>query len=213
MLKAVLLVLLIAFSSARRGVNIASRSVTRSEAKCLGENFELTALDFMDASGNVNTRFFDSYIYLLDGGVKELNAIIRVNDSFNTTAIVDRIARELPHSFNGIVWLSVESKYFTHEQSSRLDYLDNFAKTLAAKGFKVGIYSNLSAWTLTFGYLTACSDTLRTLPQWYYSNNGAENFNDFGYASFGKWRNPKMKEYIGQSYACGFSVMGQEYFE
>jgi len=216
MIKFILISLAFYLSSAKFGLNIGSFYISRDTATCIAQqNISRAAIGFLDYSGNINTQFLDYWLQLQDAGIETVDAIVGVNDGWDPVKICNNITNYLPGSFDGIVWFEVDSNSgsWKLEVGKRVAFLENLAIECKSHGFDVGIFSKLTSWTLIMGTPTAGSDKLRALPVWYINENGAENFNDFKYANFGRWPNATMKEYKSSPYMCNSYWNGLDYYE
>ena len=213
MFKFVLVILAIYAVSADIGANIGNVAVSRTFATCLkGQNVARAVVELVSAQGTFNTNFINSFIYLMDANITNVDATVRVNDSWDAEKVCTNITRALPQAFSGTVWLNVDTGSWNKEIGKRIDYLEDFALNCRGHGFNVGVYSKVTSWTLIFGSPTAGSDKLRTLPVWYFNDNGADNFNDFRYSGFGKWASATMKEYKSGPYICSNYLTGLEFY-
>ncbi len=214
-LKIGLILIVFSLASAKIGVNLGKYAINLHEAECLSQNYKRVIGELVDQYGTFNRNFDRNYYTLKDGGVTEVDARVTLLDILPPLSTCSLITEYLPSSFQGIVWLSVGAAKWTLETSERLSFLERFVDACKSRGLKIGIYSSLQKWKSSFGSETACTDTLRDLPQWYFHDNKNPDFADFGYASFGRWRKPTMKEYKENEYiyGCGFNVVGLEYYE
>jgi len=214
MLKIALVVLIVSLASAELGANLGTTTVTRTLATCLrSQNISRAAVEILNDKGTFNINYITAFIYLLDANVTNVDAIVRVNDKFEPEATCANISRALPQAFNGTVWLAVETaSSWSVEFGKRVEFLEEFSLSCRAHGFKVGIYSKVTSWTLIMGSPTAGSDKLRALPVWYFNDNNAPNFSDFRYAGFGKWANATMKEFQASPYLCSNYLAGLEFY-
>ena len=215
MLKFILVVLAFSAATADLGLNAGTTTISRSTASCLRtQNVSRVAVEILNDRGTFNTNYINTFIYLLDANISNVDAIVRISDKFDPEGTCNNITRALPQAFNGTVWLAVETaSSWSVEVGRRIDFLEEFSLNCRAHGFKVGIFSKVTSWTLIMGSPTAGSDKLRTLPVWYFNDNGVDDFNDFRYAGFGKWPSATMKEYRTSPYLCSNTFAGYEYYQ
>jgi len=188
----------------------------RTFFSCLAaSNVTLTILQIWDEIGMINKNFLLNYIRSKDAKIQDFDALVTVKDSFTPEDLCEGVSHALPPSFNGTVWLDIQSRQglWSRDVSERIPYLDNMAKACHNRGLKPGISSNWQRWTAVMGSQGAGSDTLKAIPLWYDNNNFTPNFDDFEYAGFGTWETPKMKNYGGSNLCDRSTGVGLSYFE
>jgi len=212
-----ILAFLLALASAKLGVDFYSyQTPTRNFFNCAAnQNVSRTILQIWDADGTTNQNFLASFIYSKDAQISDVDAVATVNDSFEPEAICNGVAKALPPSFNGTVWLDIQNKqsFWSRNISDRIPYLENITQSCKSHGLKTGFYSSAQAWASVFGSQIAGSDILKASPLWYLNDNNCANFIDFEYAGFGTWDTPKMKNYGGNPLLCNNVLRSINYFE
>lgn len=89
-----------------------------------------------------------------------------------------------------------------HDNCAFLDALVNAFKN---SGKLVGIYSSLYQWESIFGNRANCP-FFTGLPLWYAHYDNDPSFNDYAKYSFGGWSKPSIKQYVGDTSACGVGI-------
>ena len=110
MLKLFLVVLAVSIASAKVGLNVGSYTIARNTANCIGQqNISRVAIELLNGQGTYNTGFISYFINLKDANVTDIDAIVKVNDSWDAEKVCTNITRALPQAFNGTVWLNVDT--------------------------------------------------------------------------------------------------------
>ena len=183
---------------------------------CLkSQNTTKAIFEIFSEKGNINKNFIASYIATRDVKIKDVDAIIRVNDAFAPEDVANQVARALPGKFNGTVWLHVvnQQSRWSLNETDRIPYLTNLTKACKERGLKPGVYSSADEWANVFGNQGESSDILSAVPVWYSNQNGDDSFDDFDYAGFGAWETPQMKNYKNNAYLCNMLVWSLNYYE
>jgi len=103
----------------------------------------------------------------------------------------------------GMLWLDVEQcSGCWNAESGNCEYVSEAAEAAVAAGFNLGVYSSEGSWSATVGESCTAGSNY---PLWYAHWDDEEGFNDTDY-NFGGWTKPKMKQYSGNTNACGASV-------
>ena len=78
---------------------------------CLAEQgVTLAIFEIFDEKGNVNQNFLVDSLAAKAANIKNVDAIIRVNDAFAPEDVCNAVAHALPEQFNGNVWFDVIGK-------------------------------------------------------------------------------------------------------
>jgi len=101
----------------------------------------------------------------------------------------------------GTVWLDIEVYHWSSNHEDNQRFISTLADTLAAKGAKIGIYTNLYNWGSIVG---SGWSAMSKYPLWYAHYDNSPSFSDF--EAFGGWKKPAIKQYNGSSDVCGTSV-------
>lgn len=72
-----------------------------------------------------------------------------------------------------------------------------------AKGVTVGIYTSKYMWQNIMGGFNNCAK-FGNLQLWYPHYDGSPSFSDF--TPFAGWTKPAIKQYVGDTTACGLGV-------
>jgi len=179
-------------------------------------NANLTTLELVDVVGNINSKtFLLNYIASRDAKIKNVDAIVRVNDSLVPEDLCNGVAGGLPARFSGNVWLSIQNyqTLWSLPIDQRISYVENLTKACQNHGLKIGIASSALEWHDVFGSSAVGSDVLKKVPVWYVNNNGNADFDDFDYAGFGTWDSPSLKSYSVNAYVCDKFITNFLYFE
>jgi len=186
---------------------------------CLGINYvTLSILEISDAQGNLHTEaFLANYIASKKAQIKNIDAIVRVNDTFPPEDVCNGVARALPSKFNGTVWLDVDNQpgLWSLDVDDRISYLEELVKECQHHGLKPGVSSEFNAWSDVMGSRGAGSDILKAVPVRYENEDDYPGFYDFHYAVFGTWEIPTMKNYQKNDITlCNYSanVISLNYF-
>ena len=215
MLKICLTALFLIFALAESGINTRDDLIKKSKAECFAKSqIRRVIMEALGEDGIINLNFFPSYLNLRNGGIHDIEAIVRTNDSIPIERTCWTLAHYLPVGFNGTVWLSVESntRLWSLNIEDRIPFLENLTQTCTQHGLAVGIYSDVVSWRRVMGNQLAGSNKLRALPLLYFNENDARNFNDFSYSTFGGWNKPIQKEYKRGYYLCDFYCEGLVFY-
>jgi len=208
---------IIVLATAKFGADASYYQVSRNFFTCLSsqQNVTLSILEIWDETGTLNKDFLLDYIYSKDAKIQNFDAVVMVNDTFAAEDVCNGVAKALPASFNGTVWLNVENKngLWSRDIDARIPYLEDLTKACQNHGLKPGVYSSADVWSTLMGSQGAGSDTLKALPVWYFNDNGSADFSDFEYAGFGTWDSPQMKNYGTNTYLCGAYVTSFNFYE
>jgi len=212
-----LLSFILVLASAKLAVDISSYQFPPTGLfPCLVSQQTLTTiLEILDDKGTINKYFLVPWVDSKRAKIKNIDAIIRVNDAFSPEDVANLVANGLPEKFYGIVWLDVSNVQgrWSLDISERIPYLENFVKALQDHGLKTGIFSSLDDWTAVMGSQGAGSDILSAVPVWYSHEGTFGSFYDFRTHGFGTWEKPKMKKYKSNTNLCdGFFVSSLSYY-
>ncbi len=96
-----------------------------------------------------------------------------------------------------MLWLDIEGRWYRNIDLN-IQFVDELIQQINNLGVKVGIYTSKSQWISIMNNVTKFS---LDSPLWYphYDNN--KSFNDF--RAFGGWRQPAIKQFIGDVKECG----------
>ncbi len=210
MFKTCLLFLLISiYASAKYGV-IPLSLPSKTVLSCYSANsISLIASDVWDSRYGFNPNFTESYNNAKALGISNYHGILNLNDSWDATNVCYTIAKGLPTTFGGYVWLNVapNAGYWRRPLAQRISYVESVAQTCKQYGLKIGIHSNMLIWQMVFGNRFASSSVLNSLPLWYWVFSDQPNFNDFSAQRFGGWGSPSIKTYImGKSFCNATSI-------
>ena len=212
MLKFILAIFTIYSVSAKIAANVGTQDVSSAISMCFRGNISRVSIEVLSSNGTINPTIVDSFINLRDYDNVNIDAIVRVNDTFAPETVCNTLVDALPQAFNGTVWLNVDLNSFLQPFSQRIPYLEKVATECKNRGIPTGIFSRLVAWTYAMGNPFAGSDKLRALPLWYSSTNNHAEFDDWNTAGFGGWINPTMKEFRINSYSCGVNINGLDFY-
>jgi len=212
MLKLTLLVIFFALASAEYGVINQIKTDTLATFQCFAKNnFSLVITDAWDQNTGPNYYFNKTVQAARSAGIPNHDAFIRLGDVYDPEEICRETVNVLPTDFNGTVW--IDPGYdFTSLVGERMDYLDNVTKSCQQHGLKLGIYSSWQSWQETFQDRYASSSLIQALPLIYTHNDHVPSFNDFQYASFGKWTVPTMKDFYGAKWILCNRLVGELYY-
>lgn len=84
-------------------------------------------------------------------------------------------------------------------------FLDQLVREFKNRGKLVGIYSSLYMWESIFGNRNNCP-YFTNLPLWYAHYDYDPSFSDYSIYQFGGWTKPAIKQYVGDTTACGAGV-------
>ena len=162
----------------------------------------------------MNQNFLKSFLASKAANIKNVDALIRVNDAFAPEDVCNTVAHALPEQFNGNVWFEVLGKpeRWSLPVNDRIHYLENLTKACKDHGLKPGMFSNRYDWTFTMGCREKGSDILGAIPLWYLNQDGKANFDDFGSMGFGSWEKPQMKNYQLSTYICNYMIWNVNFY-
>jgi len=171
-------------------------------------------IELVNSQGTFNSGFLNNHKVCSDVGLG-VDAMVTVNDSFDSDKTCNSIANALPPSFPGTVWFQVVNNWsiWKKPMNQRLDYLVDLTERCKQRGIKVGVYSSADSWDGVMGSVNVGSVKLTPFPLWYSNDNQNDNFKDFEYARFGRWSKPVMKEYKRNVLFCSNYVEGWNYYE
>lgn len=95
-----------------------------------------------------------------------------------------------------MLWLDIEGRW-TRNIDINIRFIDELTQQINNFGIKFGIYTTRSNWISIMNNITTFS--LNSL--WYPHYDNMKSFNDF--RAFGGWREPLIKQYIGDVKECG----------
>ena len=101
----------------------------------------------------------------------------------------------------GTVWLDIEVFHWSSNHADNQKFISALADSLAEKGAKIGIYTNLYNWSSIVGTDWA---EMSKYPLWYAHYDDNPSFSDF--EAFGGWKKPAIKQYSGGTDICGANV-------
>jgi len=203
---AVLLSVAIHASLATRGVDL-SQAASQSTFTCLkngGYSFAIVrgycSFGGIDSSAKASIQaaanaglYHDAYHFPCMGKVSPQTQ-------------VDQIVNYLGN-LPGEYWIDVEHNPSAgcgwQGAAANCNFLEQLVNAFKGKGKTPGIYASKSQWTTIMGSAGACAK-FAGLPLWYPHYDNVQNFNDF--SSFGGWSKPTIKQYVGDTTACGLGV-------
>lgn len=96
-----------------------------------------------------------------------------------------------------MLWLDIEGRW-NRNIDINIQFVEELIQQINNLGIRVGIYTSKSHWISIMNNITKFS---LDSPLWYphYDNN--KSFNDF--RAFGGWRQPLVKQFIGDVKECG----------
>jgi hypothetical protein len=95
------------------------------------------------------------------------------------------------------LWLDIGGKWDNNTEIN-IQFVDELIKQTNNLGVKFGIYTSKSQWiTITNNVTRFSLDS----PLWYSHYDNNKSFDDF--RAFGGWRQPSMKQFIGDVKECG----------
>eukprot|EP00347_Sterkiella_histriomuscorum_P023175 403335663 len=109
----------------------------------------------------------------------------------------------------GQIWVDVETNpssgcsWASYSGASNCQYLSETISAIKSHGKVPGIYSNYYMWESIMGGAGACS-ALSGVTLWYAHYDNSASFSDF--KSFGGWSRPNIKQFKGDTTACGVGV-------
>ena len=207
---------ILVLASASFAVELSNQSPPVGTFSCLAKSgTSLVVLEIYDAQGKVNKNFVANYIEAKAAKIKNVDAVIRVNDTFTPEDVCNAVVHALPAQFNGNVWFDVANQpgRWSLPGSMRLHHLEDLTEVCKDHGLKPGVYSKVEDWIAVMGSQGAGSDVLSAFPLWYVHQDGNSNFDDYQYVGFGSWKKPQMKNYQYNSYLCEFLVGSVNYYE
>lgn len=206
---AVLVASLFAVTQATKGVDVSTlQSVATWQCiKNAGYQFAIPraykSFGAMDANGPANVKnaraagipYVDIYMFPCRGK--------------SATAQVNELINGMGNSNYGQIWLDVETNpssgcsWNSFSKASNCQFVTELVNAVKAKGKKPGIYSNYYMWESIMGSAKACPG-VANVPLWYAHYDNLAAFSDF--KPFGGWTKPNMKQYKGDTVACGAGV-------
>ncbi len=206
-LSALVMTALFAATQATQGVDVSQLVNNWSCLKGAGYNFAIPrawksygAFDSNSITNIHNARaagiqFVDVYMFPCRGqsATNQVNSLISSLGSANY----------------GQVWLDIETNpssgcsWASYSGSSNCAYVTELVNAVKAHGKVPGIYSNYYMWESIMGGAKNCA-ALSGVTLWYAHYDNSPSFSDF--KSFGGWSHPNIKQYKGDTTACGVGV-------
>ena len=206
---------ILVLASASFAVELSNQSPPVGTFSCLAKSgTSLVVLEIYDAQGKVNKNFLANYVEAKAAKIKNVDAVIRVNDTFTPEDVCNAVVHALPAQFNGNVWFDVANQpgRWSLPGSMRLHHLEDLTEVCKDHGLKPGVYSNVEDWIAVMGWRKAGSDIMGAIPVWYANQDGNANFNDFESVGFGSWQKPQMKNYQNNTSLCRIPLLSVDYY-
>lgn len=206
-ISAVVFATLFAASQATKGVDVSTLVNNWSCLKSAGYNFAIpraycsfggmdhNAVANINNARNAGIQYVDVYMFPCRGK--------------SATSQVSELVSGLGSAHYGQIWIDVETNpssgcsWAGHSGSDNCAYLSSLVSAIKSHGKVPGIYSSYYMWESIMGSASACTG-LSGVPLWYAHYDDATTFSDF--KRFGGWSKPAMKQFKGDTTACGYGV-------
>src|SRR4051794_15729037 len=113
MLKFILVSLTLTVAFATLGFNIDAyqgANLTPLDLQCvIGKGAEYFIIESRNEDGNINANFSTAYQYLKGAGIKNVDTLLSICDSYTADEMCSSVAKNLPAGFDGKVWLSIDT--------------------------------------------------------------------------------------------------------
>ncbi|CAF1322108.1 unnamed protein product [Adineta steineri] len=97
------------------------------------------------------------------------------------------------------LWLNIEGKWNNNNSTDiNIQFIEELIVQISNLGMKFGIFTSKFHWISIMNNITKFSSYA---PLWYIEHDNERSFDDF--QTFGEWRQPSMKQFIGDVKECG----------
>jgi len=164
-------------------------------AWCSYGGFDKHALSNIANAHNAGIEYVDVYMFPCRGK--------------SASSQVSSLVSNLGGADYGQIWLDVEvnpssgCSWASYSHSSNCDYLMELLSACSSNGVTCGVYTSEYEWETVMGSRGSCTQA-SSANLWYAHYDNNPSFSD--YRQIGGWSSPNIKQYVGDTTACGLGV-------
>ena len=197
--------------SSSYGVDV-SQPITSTVASCLASaGIKFIIPRGYKSTGSVDTNVCTTLKYAYSAGIATRDVYMfpcptcSASASSQLSTLVSYLKSSCSSYWSGRVWLDIEgTSYWSLGTSGNKAWYQALVDACSAQGVTCGVYSNANNWQQIFGSTTYTYGN--SLKLWYAHYDSNPTSSDWSSYKFGSWSSPYMKQYIGDTTQCSFSV-------
>ena len=196
------LILLCSFSLETRGVDYSERVSTKA-AKCLVRaKYRFAIVRGFQSTNKVDPNVRANIQSAWAGGMRNVDVyMFPCVKCGNPKDQVSRLIKALGKLRYGMIWIDIEILNWYKDFNANRKFILSLVSAFKPYKKRLGIYTNLHNWSKIVGIKW---QGLKTYPLWYAHYDKLASFKDF--KSFGGWKRPSIKQYVGDTKVCGVKV-------
>ncbi|CDW81675.1 glycosyl hydrolases family 25 protein [Stylonychia lemnae] len=198
---------LIAVSQATQGVDVSQLVNNWSCLKSAGYNFAIPRA--WCSYGGFDKNALQNIHNAKAAGITYVDVYMFPCRGKSASEQVSELVSSLGSAPYGQIWVDVETNpssgcsWSSYSGSSNCQYISDLVSAIQSHGKAPGIYSSYYQWEGVVGSAQSCTG-LGHIPLWYAHYDDSQSFGDF--KKFGGWSKPNIKQFKGDTTACGYGV-------